>query len=86
LPGLLCFGAGFFNLIVPLGLSLVSFFGATLMVSSSLARDASIHISMSHELDAHRVQLPLLLPAAAAAMVVDGERLRGSLPAEVVVI
>jgi hypothetical protein len=34
-PGLLCFGAGFFNLNVLAGLSLASFFGATLIVSSS---------------------------------------------------
>jgi hypothetical protein len=41
LPGLLCFGAGFFSLIVPFDFSLASFLGATLMVdSSSLATEA----------------------------------------------
>lgn len=40
-PGLLCFGGGFLSLMVPLGLSLVSFLGATLIVdSSSLATEA----------------------------------------------
>jgi len=42
-PGLLCFGAGFFNLIVPFGLSFDSFFGATLIVdSSSLGADKKL--------------------------------------------
>lgn len=46
LPGLLCFGAGFFSLIVVWGLSFVSFLGATLMVdSSSLAREAETGVS-----------------------------------------
>jgi hypothetical protein len=40
-PGLLCFGAGAFNLILPAGLSFEAFLGATLMVeSSSLATEA----------------------------------------------
>jgi len=39
-PGLLCFGGGFLSLMVPVGLSLVSFLGATLIVdSSSLATE-----------------------------------------------
>jgi hypothetical protein len=54
LPGLLCFGAGFFSLIVLFILSFASFLGATLIVSSSsLARVARKGISSVLSLDVH---------------------------------
>jgi hypothetical protein len=72
-PGLLCFGAGFFSLSVPFGLSLGSFLvGATLMVDSSSLGTMAGAVSMASIAREGLIPLILLADAAMIAPMGDG--------------